>query len=296
MNGKRLSSPKFPSLFTIQNVVQINATIAPFGGKTLSSNTAKSTNCEMNLSLYLPPQATSSKKVPVLFYLFGLTCTSENCSEKGQKGIAVVYPDTSPLLSIPDEDDVYDFESGVGFHIDATKEPWTKGYNMYTYITSELPDVLFNTFDQLDGSRTSITGHSMSGHGALTLHWFFKYTGKYKSCSAFAPIANPINCQWGQKDFNGCFGAENNAKSAGRNGAGETAEGALGAAVRRRGGQQLLQAGSAATGELLKAAKDNGNDEGVSLRFQTDYVHSYYFMVTFADEHVEWATKHLGMW
>lgn len=130
----------------------------------------------MNLNLYLPPQA-SSGKVPVLFYLAGLTCTGDNGAEKGffqarasQKGIAVVFPDTSPRgLNIQGEDDAYDFGSGAGFYVDATATPYSKGYKMYSYITKELPETLFSNFKELDGSRVSITGHSMGGHGALTL-------------------------------------------------------------------------------------------------------------------------------
>lgn len=107
-------------------------------------------------------------------------------------------------LNIEGEDESYDFGSGAGFYIDATKEPWTKGYKMESYITKELPDALFSQFKELDSSRVSITGHSMGGHGALTL--FLKNPGKYKSVSAFAPIANPVNAPWGQKAFKGYIG------------------------------------------------------------------------------------------
>lgn len=109
-------------------------------------------------------------------------------------------------LKIQGEDDSYDFGSGAGFYIDATKEPYSKNYKMYSYITSELPKALFQHFSALDGSRVSITGHSMGGHGALTL--FLKNPGMYKSVSAFAPIANPVNCPWGDKAFKGYFGED----------------------------------------------------------------------------------------
>ncbi|KAL2809772.1 putative esterase, partial [Aspergillus granulosus] len=197
--------------------VTTKATIASFGGKLLKlSHAAKSTNCEMNFNLYLPPQAykNPSSKIPVLIYLSGLTCTADNCSEKGffqhgasKRGIAVLYPDTSPRgLDIPGENDSWDFGTGAGFYVDATKEPYNKGYNMYTYVTEELPATVFEAFPQLDSSRVSITGHSMGGHGALTL--FLRNPGKYKSVSAFAPISNPVNCPWGQKAFGGYFGEE----------------------------------------------------------------------------------------
>jgi S-formylglutathione hydrolase len=109
-------------------------------------------------------------------------------------------------LKIEGEDEGWDFGTGAGFYVDATKEPWSRGYKMYTYITEELPKALFSSFEQLDSSRVSITGHSMGGHGALTL--FLKNPGMYKSVSAFAPIANPINCPWGQKAFKGYFGED----------------------------------------------------------------------------------------
>jgi S-formylglutathione hydrolase len=160
--------------------VTTKATIASFGGKLLKcTHAASTTSCEMAFNLYLPPQASSSTKVPVLIWLSGLTCTGDNCAEKGffqhaasKRGIAVLYPDTSPRgLKIEGEDDAYDFGSGAGFYVDATREPWTKGYRMYSYITEELPKAVFGAFEQLDGSRVGISGHSMGGHGALTLVW-----------------------------------------------------------------------------------------------------------------------------
>ena len=160
--------------------VTTKATIASFGGKLLKlSHNATTTSCEMNFNLYLPPQVTTDSlyRAPLLIYLAGLTCTGDNGAEKGffqhaasEKGIAVLYPDTSPRgLKIQGEDDAYDFGSGAGFYVDATKAPWNKGYKMYSYITEELPKTVFEAFQQLDASRVSIFGHSMGGHGALTL-------------------------------------------------------------------------------------------------------------------------------
>ena len=180
--------------------VQTKATIASFGGKLLKlSHNASSTNCDMAFNLYLPPQTTTNplRKVPLLIYLAGLTCTGDNGAEKGffqhaasEKGIALLYPDTSPRmaptlsssmrtetmpnrvpggLNIQGEDDAYDFGSGAGFYVDATKAPWDKGYKMYSYITSELPKTVFDNFKQVDPERVSIFGHSMGGHGALIL-------------------------------------------------------------------------------------------------------------------------------
>ncbi|KAF2461279.1 Alpha/Beta hydrolase protein [Lineolata rhizophorae] len=313
---------------------ETKATIASFGGKLLKlTHPAKTTNCTMGLNLYLPPAATTGgKKVPVLFYLSGLTCTGDNCAEKGffqhgasEKGIAVVYPDTSPRMSftpvirlakhphpsvfrgtvaerknlsglnIPGEDDSYDFGSAAGFYIDATQEPWTKGYNMYSYIKDELPQTLFSAFpDQLDGNRVSITGHSMGGHGALTL--FLKNPGKYKSCSAFAPIANPSACPWGQKAFSGYFGADNKSKWAEHDATEllKSYKGPLELLIDVGTGDNFYKQGQLLPENFIQVAKEKGLDGGIKLRMQPDYDHSYYFMASFADEHVAWAAKALG--
>ncbi|KAI6856575.1 hypothetical protein KC334_g22226, partial [Hortaea werneckii] len=157
---------------------ETTATIASFGGKLLKlAHQSKAVPCQMKLNLYLPPNASASNPAPILFYLAGLTCTGDNGAEKGffqhkasEKGIAVVYPDTSPRgLGISGEDESYDFGSGAGFYVDATKDPYKGKYNMYSYITKELPELLTSHFQELDGKRMSITGHSMGGHGALTL-------------------------------------------------------------------------------------------------------------------------------
>ncbi|MCJ1442815.1 MAG: hypothetical protein MMC23_003312 [Stictis urceolatum] len=280
-----------------------NATIASFGGKLLKlSHSAKTTNCTMNLNLFLPNQS-ASKKVPVLFYLSGLTCTGDNCAEKGffqhkasEKGIAVVYPDTSPRgLNIAGEDDAYDFGSGAGFYVDATQSPWDKGYNMYSYITSELPSALFSSFSQLDESRVSITGHSMGGHGALTL--FLKNPGKYKSVSAFAPIANPIECPWGQKAFKGYFGEGEGDKGKWRDhDATELVkgwEGKLDVLIDVGLADNFYKQGQLLPENFSEAAKEKGLGEGVKVRFQEGHDHSYFTIASFADDHVEHAAKYL---
>lgn len=282
--------------------VQTKATIASFGGKLLKlSHNASSTNCEMAFNLYLPPQTTTNPlhKVPLLIYLAGLTCTGDNGAEKGffqhaasEKGIAVLYPDTSPRgLKIEGEDESFDFGSGAGFYVDATKSPWNKGYKMYSYITSELPTTVFDNFKQVDSERVSIFGHSMGGHGALTL--FIKNPGKYKSVSAFAPIANPSNCQWGQKAFGGYFGEEEKEK---------WAEHDATELVKKWSGEPLdvlIDVGTSDNfykqGQLLpenfvKAAEGKGK---VNVRWQDGYDHSYFTMATFADDHVGHAARYL---
>ncbi|KAG9236679.1 carbohydrate esterase family 1 protein [Amylocarpus encephaloides] len=281
---------------------KITATIASFGGQLLKlTHNASTTGCEMALNLYLPPQAKSSK-VPVLFYLSGLTCTGDNCSEKGffqhpasQKGIAVVYPDTSPRgLKIAGEDDAYDFGTGAGFYIDATKEPYSKGYKMESYITSELPKALFSEFSQLDSTRVSITGHSMGGHGALTL--FLKNPGMYKSVSAFAPIANPIKCPWGEKAFRGYLGDDKEEWkqhdatvliSKGK------VEGGFNALIDQGTGDNFYKQLQLLPENFAEAAKTSGNDKDLVIRYQEDYDHSYFFMASFATDHVNHAAKYL---
>lgn len=199
---------------------ETKATIASFGGKLHKlTHQSTTTTTPMAVNLYLPPQALTPSpthpKVPLLIYLSGLTCTPDNCSEKGffqhraaQLGLAILYPDTSPRgLNLPNETASWDFGAGAGFYIDATQPPWNTGYRMESYITRELPAALFADpvyGGLLDAERVSITGHSMGGHGALTL--YLKNPGMYKSVSAFAPIANPGKCPWGEKAFTGYLG------------------------------------------------------------------------------------------
>lgn len=157
-----------------------NATVATCAGRLLKlTHQSSTTTTPMNLNLYLPPASTKNtpKSIPIIFYLAGLTCTPDNGAEKAflqsrasDHNIAVVYPDTSPRgLNLPGEDEAYDFGSGAGFYVDATREPWKKGYKMYSYVSEELPRLLCEEFKMLDGGRVSLIGHSMGGHGALTL-------------------------------------------------------------------------------------------------------------------------------
>ena len=286
--------------------VKTTATIASFGGKLLKlSHESSTVGCEMAFNLYLPPQVTTKKvsKVPLLIWLSGLTCTGDNCSEKGffqhgasEKGIAVLYPDTSPRgLKIQGEDDSYDFGSGAGFYVDATADPWSKNYKMYTYITQELPKVVFGEFSQIDSSRVSISGHSMGGHGALSL--YLKNPGMYKSCSAFAPIANPLKCPWGEKAFKGYFGesdwqkkgAEHDSTELIKNWKGKDLDLLIDVGT----GDNFYKQGQLLPENFAAAAKEAGLESGVNIRMQPDYDHSYYTMASFADDHVQHAAKHL---
>ncbi len=176
-------------------------------------HTSEANQCEMTFSIFMPPQADLAP-VPVLYWLSGLTCSDENfCQKAGafkyaaKYGLAIVCPDTSPRnIEIPDQDESYDFGSGAGFYLDATELPWSQHYNMYTYITRELPIFIESKFKVT--SDKSISGHSMGGHGALVCG--LKNPENYRSISAFSPIANPANCPWGEKAFTGYLGTDKN--------------------------------------------------------------------------------------
>ena len=283
---------------------QTKATIASFGGTLLKlSHPSKLLSCDMAVNLYLPPSSTMNTlaKPPVLFFLSGLTCTPDNCAEKGffqyaasKRGIAIVWPDTSPRgLKIEGEDDSYDFGTGAGFYVDATKEPWSKGYKMYSYITDELPSLLFREYPQLDASRIGITGHSMGGHGALTL--FLKNPGKYKSVSAFAPITNPSKCPWGEKAFKGYFG-EDNRKAWKEHDATELVKsykGPLDLLIDVGTADKFYKQGQLLPENFAAAAKESGNDKDLKIRYQEGHDHSYFTISTFAEEHVDHAAKGL---
>ncbi|RKU41024.1 hypothetical protein DL546_002180 [Coniochaeta pulveracea] len=291
---------------TVKMSFTTKAKIASFGGTLYKlSHKSSTTGTEMAVSLYLPPQVVNSNaKVPVLIYLSGLTCTPDNCAEKGffqhalaQRGIAFVLPDTSPRgLNHPGEDESYDFGSAASFYINATQEPWKKGYQMETYLTEELPETLFNDEEfgrYLDGGRVSITGHSMGGHGALTL--YLKYPGLYKSVSAFAPIANPSQCPWGEKAFKGYLGEDREEWK--KHDATEL--------VRKvKKGTDLKMLVDVGTGdqfyqqkqllpENFEAAVEEAGAEGLELRYQDAYDHSYFFIASFAEDHVNHAAKYL---
>jgi S-formylglutathione hydrolase len=170
-------------------------------------------NCDMQFSVFQPPQAVGGP-VPVVTYLAGLTCTEETFMTKAgaqrmaaELGLMLVAPDTSPRGNgVPDDPDgAYDFGLGAGFYLNATEAPWNKNFHMYDYLTKELPDILFANFPG-NRERQGITGHSMGGHGALTVG--LKNPDTYKSISAFAPICSPVNCPWGQKALGNYLGSE----------------------------------------------------------------------------------------
>lgn len=185
-----------------------------FGGRQLRySHTSMSCNCDMTFSVFLPPQA-ENEAVPVLYWLSGLTCSDENFVQKSgaqqyaaDHGVAIVCPDTSPRGGnvVDDPDGSWDFGLGAGFYVNATQQPWSKNYRMYDYVVTELPELIANNFPQLSDKK-SISGHSMGGHGALTIA--LKNPTKYSSVSAFAPIVAPSECPWGEKALSGYLGSD----------------------------------------------------------------------------------------
>jgi len=279
-----------------------NATIKAFGGKFLKlTHQSATTGTPMNLTIFLPPGASSSKPAPLLIYLSGLTCTPDNVTEKGflhahaaSLGLALLFPDTSPRgTDLPGEHESYDFGSAASFYIDATKNPYSKNYRMESYLTKELPDLVFKEFSEIDGKRVSISGHSMGGHGALTL--YLKNPGAYKSVSAWAPISNPVKCPWGEKAFGGYLGDDKEEWK--KHDATELVKGwkgPLNALIDVGTGDNFYKQGQLLPENLEAAVKDAGID-GLTLRYQEGYDHSYFFISTFGADHVKHAAKYLGL-
>lgn len=190
---------------------------ACFGGaQRFYQHPSRETGLPMKFSVFLPPQAVAGDKVPALLYLAGLTCTEETFMVKAgaqrlaaELGLALVAPDTSPRgAGVPGEADAWDFGVGAGFYLDATQAPWSKHWRMESWLMQELLPLLTQHLP-IDGERLGIFGHSMGGHGALTLA--LRHPGRFKTLSAFAPIANPVNCPWGEKAFTGYLGADRTA-------------------------------------------------------------------------------------
>ena len=254
-------------------------------------------NCAMTFAIYLPPQA-DQQAVPVLYWLSGLTCNDENFSHKAgaqkiaaELGIALVMPDTSPRGEgvADDSEGAYDCGLGAGFYLNATQQPWVKHYHMYDYVVRELPDIVQSHFNVND--RCSISGHSMGGHGALTIG--LKHADRYQSISAFSPIGNPVQCPWGQKAFKTYLG--DNQKDWFAYDAVhllETFDGkpAPPILVDQGGDDNFLNeqlSGSALQAALQRYVGDS------TYRLQQDYDHSYFFIATFIESHLKFHADHL---
>ena len=265
-----------------------------FGGvQGVYSHASTSTGCDMTFGLFLPEVAEDGP-VPVIWYLSGLTCTHENAMVKSgaqrwaaEAGVALVFPDTSPRgAQVADHPD-YDLGQGAGFYVNATEKPWAPHFRMWDYVTDELPRILFNAFPLAEAAQ-SITGHSMGGHGALTIAMSFP--GRFRSVSAFSPICNPTASDWGRKQFSAYLGKD------------ESSWAAFDATLlmRKRGfdGPILIDQGTKdqfldllmpeSLAEAMAARRQPG-----ALRMQQGYDHSYFFVSTFMEEHIGFHAKAL---
>lgn len=257
-----------------------------FGGtQGVYSHTSSACSCDMTFAVFLPEEAQHGP-VPVLWFLSGLTCTHENAMVKAgaqawaaEQGIALVFPDTSPRGDDVPNDEAYDLGQGAGFYIDATNAPWDKHFKMWTYVAEELPALLAENFP-LDMERQAITGHSMGGHGALTMA--MALPDRFKSVSAFAPICNPTQSDWGRKQFSAYWGDEANWGP--HDATMLMADGGFDGTILIDTGTDD-QFGELLGTEALAAAMVASCQEG-TIRMQKGYDHSYFFIATFIEDHI----------
>ena len=276
--------------------MEILSTTRSFGGtQGVYKHASSATGTEMTFAVYVPEHRAGAR-LPVLWYLSGLTCTHANVMEKGEyrracadHGVIFVAPDTSPRGEDVPDDEGYDFGKGAGFYVDATEEPWSRHFRMRSYIEQELPELIGAEFPA-DMARQGITGHSMGGHGALTIA--LRNPGRFKSTSAFSPIVSPLNCPWGEKALGGYLGQDR-------------------AKWREYDACALIEDG-ARLPELLidQGTADNFLDEQLkthllddacrkvdmpaTIRMQEGYDHSYFFISTFMADHIAWHAERLS--
>lgn len=268
-----------------------------FEGRQLRyKHASASLDCDMHFSIYLPPQAEQGS-VPLLYWLSGLTCTDENFVTKAgaqqaaaEHGMAIVAPDTSPRgEGVPDDPDgAYDFGLGAGFYVNATEAPWNRHYRMYDYIVDELPALIAEHFP-VDVARSGIFGHSMGGHGALTIA--LKNPEKYRSVSAFAPICAPSECPWGEKAL-GRYLGEDRASWRAHDAVALLEEGARLAPLKvDQGSADGFLEEQLKTERLIETLNKRGDKADV--RYREGYDHSYFFIATFIAEHIAFHAGHL---
>ncbi|MEL6289529.1 MAG: S-formylglutathione hydrolase [Pseudomonadota bacterium] len=269
-----------------------------FDGRQLRvRHAATATQCDMTFAVFLPPKATTAN-VPVLYWLSGLTCTDENFTQKAgaqryaaEAGIAIVAPDTSPRGDdVPDDPEgAYDFGKGAGFYVDATQAPWATHYRMYSYVTDELPNVIASEFP-IARERASISGHSMGGHGALTIG--LRHPDIYRSVSAFSPIVAPTQVPWGEKALGNYLGADRDAWRA--------HDACALVEAGKRTGNILIDQGEAddfLTNQLKPELFKNTCAEAgqnLTLRRQPGYDHSYFFIASFIGDHIGYHARALN--
>jgi S-formylglutathione hydrolase len=268
-----------------------------FGGTQLACRHAsRETGTDMTFGLYLPPQAEAGTPLPIVWFLSGLTCTHANVVEKGQYqrvcaelGLIMIAPDTSPRgPDVPDEPD-YDFGQGAGFYVDSTEAPFDSNYRMYSYVTAELPELVAGLFPA-DRGRQSITGHSMGGHGALTLA--LRNPGLYRSVSAFAPIVAPSQVPWGEKALGRYLGPDRGVWRA-HDSVALIEDGArVPEILVDQGGADSFLERELRPDLLAAACREAGIP--LTLRIQDGYDHSYYFISTFMEDHLRWHYERLS--
>ena len=258
------------------------------------SHDSVAASCKMTFSIYLPDNPEGQKQ-KTLIWLSGLTCTEENFRVKSgvqrfasEHNMIIVSPDTSPRGDDVPDDPNYDFAQGAGFYLDATEEPWSKNYNMYSYVVDELVETIKNHFP-VDDNRLGISGHSMGGHGALTIA--IKNPDIFKSVSAFSPICNPTKIPWGEKAFTKYLGKDENIWN----------DYDACSLIKSRGFQSDILIDQGEEDEFLAdqlkpesfvQACEEKNVE-VSLRMQPGFDHSYFFIATFIQDHIDWHSQRL---
>jgi S-formylglutathione hydrolase len=273
----------------------LSVSAAHGGAQGIYRHRSAETGTDMTFGVFIPPH-TAGAKLPVVWFLAGLTCTHANAMEKAEYrraaaelGLIVVTPDTSPRGDDVPDDEAYDFGKGAGFYVDATAAPWAQNFRMRSYVERELPEIVAANFPA-DMARQGITGHSMGGHGALTIA--LRNPGRFRSVSAFAPIVSPMRCPWGEKALGGYLGPgrdrwrQYDATALIEDGA--------------RVNEILVDQGEADNflteqlkPELLAAACAEAGI-GLTLRMQPGYDHSYFFVSTFIDDHLRWHAERLS--
>jgi S-formylglutathione hydrolase len=271
---------------------------AQAGVQHVYKHASQATGTAMTFAVYIPDHAPGAK-LPVLWWLSGLTCTHANVMEKGEYrqaaaelGMIFIAPDTSPRGEgvADDADGAYDFGLGAGFYVNATQSPYAAHYQMRAYVEQELPAIIAANVPAADMTRQSITGHSMGGHGALTVA--LRNPDRFKSVSAFAPIVSPINCPWGQKALGNYLGADQSAW-ADYDACALIAGGArLPHLLVDQGDGDAFLAEQLKTELLVDACKVAG--QGATIRMQPGFDHSFYFITTFIAEHLRWHRERMG--
>ncbi|SUE44537.1 S-formylglutathione hydrolase [Roseomonas gilardii] len=278
--------------------MEVLARARSFGGTQLvCRHDSTATGTPMRFGLYLPPQAEEAgARLPLLWFLSGLTCTEANFTEKAgaqrlaaELGLVLAVPDTSPRGEGVADDPAYDLGQGAGFWLDATEAPWAPHFRLESWVTGELPDLLAAEFP-VDLARQSVFGHSMGGHGALTLA--LRHPGRFRSVSAFAPIVSPMRCPWGEKALTAYLGPDR-ARWRGHDATALIEDGArvAGILVDQGMADQFLE--GQLKPELLREACDRAGIP-LTLRMQEGYDHSYYFIGSFVADHLRWHAERLG--